>query len=114
MKLWTQALAQSTPKLYATEEIPLSDKVVTAKFFALASSWSWYVVEASEPDPNGDITFFGYVDSGGDNSEWGYFQLGELAALRWHSIPRVERDMHFRATRFAELFRETTTPQRKG
>ncbi|GMA65957.1 DUF2958 domain-containing protein [Alicyclobacillus fastidiosus] len=101
MKLWTAELAANTPALYETEQVRSEDKTVTAKFFALASAWTWYVVEASEEDR--EVLFFGYVDTGDECSEWGYFQLSELESLQWRGILRVERDLHFEPKSFGSL-----------
>ncbi|WP_054970258.1 DUF2958 domain-containing protein [Alicyclobacillus ferrooxydans] len=104
MELWTQEIAAQTPALYATEDVNLANKQITAKFFALGSGLTWYVAEA-ETQADGDVLFFGYVDHGGDAflSEWGYFTLNELTALQWWGIPRVERDLHFHAKPFYQI-----------
>ncbi|MFT4413218.1 DUF2958 domain-containing protein [Fredinandcohnia humi] len=102
LKLWTTALAESTPKLYETEQIPAEEKIVTAKFFSITSSHTWYVVEAEEQD--GDVLFFGFVDVGDWNSEWGYFSLSELESVNGlYRVPIIERDLYFNPTKFSEL-----------
>ncbi|GMA65632.1 DUF2958 domain-containing protein (plasmid) [Alicyclobacillus fastidiosus] len=103
MELWPASLAEITPDLYATEEVESEDKEVVAKFFALGSSLTWYVVEAQKLE-FGDVLFFGYVHTGDWNSEWGYFTLKELEQQRYlGGIPRIERDLHFEKKRFGEL-----------
>ncbi len=86
MKLLTKELIDKIPPLYAQEQ--LDDPWVYAKFFALGTSWSWYVLEF-----DGSDTFFGLVT--GFEDELGYISIKELESLKWNGIPRVERDLHF-------------------
>ncbi len=82
------------PKLYEQENN--SDPTVYCKFFALASSWSWYVLEFDGVD-----TFFGWVD--GSCPELGYFSLKELESLNWNGIPQIERDIYFEPTPLSKV-----------
>ncbi|MFD1676288.1 DUF2958 domain-containing protein [Alicyclobacillus fodiniaquatilis] len=75
---------------------------MVAKFFALGTGLSWYVVEAQKQE-NGDVLFFGYVDTGDYNSEWGYFSLYELEQLQYGAIPRVVRDLYFSRKKFSDI-----------
>lgn len=84
MTLLPDELAAELPALGATEHE--ADPLVRVKFFALASSWTWYVIEY---DPQQRL-FFGLVD--GFEKELGYFSLTELESLGW----RVERDLYFK------------------
>ncbi|WP_436664488.1 DUF2958 domain-containing protein (plasmid) [Alicyclobacillus acidoterrestris] len=104
MELWPKSLAEITPKIFDTEQVPENEKRVVAKFFALGTNLSWYVVEAQEL-AYGDVLFFGYgrMDSGHSDGHWGYFTLHELIRLRYMGIPQVERDLHFQSKRFADL-----------
>lgn len=107
LKLWTEELAEITPVLYTNEETPLEQMLVTAKFFALGTSWSWYVMEA-ERQPDDDVVFFGYVDTGDWCSELGYFTLNQLKEPRLYfgelgSIPAIERDLHFTSKPFGKI-----------
>lgn len=43
MKLLTKEIQQRIPPLYATEDVPLEDKICHVKYFA---HWRWYAVEA--------------------------------------------------------------------
>lgn len=70
-----QVVRRKTPALYATEAVPLADKLVVAHYFA--GGFDWYVVEADWT--TGEA--FGLVKHNGD-VEWGYFWLGELEAIR--------------------------------
>ena len=49
----------------------------------------------------GDFRFFGYVL--GFESEWGYFVLSELEAVRGPLNLPIERDLYFEPKRFSEL-----------
>lgn len=98
-KLLTKVIERATPALYGTEYVETKDKIVTAKYFALGTGWTWFMVELN-PE-TGEA--FGYVD--GEHGEWGYFNLNELAALRYDEmggIPRVERDKWWTPKTFAE------------
>ena len=101
MKLLTKALEARLPKLGATEDIPLREKRVICKFFALGTARSWYVLEG-ERQPDGDVLFFGLVK--GLETELGYFSLRELENLHLRgamdeqsigTTPLVERDLYF-------------------
>lgn len=100
MKLVTREIADRTPVLYATEEIPAEEKVVTAKFFC--GAFTWYMVEY---DP-GDKLAFGYVqnDASPFESEWGYFSIYEFDEYNnSHNFPLIERDLFFEPVKFKEL-----------
>ena len=101
MKLLTKALEARLPKLGATEDVPLREKRIICKFFALGTAWSWYVLEG-ERQPDGDVLFFGLVK--GLEAELGYFSLRELEKMQLDlalgdrslgTIPLVERDRYF-------------------
>jgi hypothetical protein len=93
MKLLTKAIIAKLPALYATEAVPLEQKVCIVKFFTPWSSWTWYALEG-DVQPDGDVRFFGRVD--GLESEWGYFTLRELESVRGKFGLKIERDLHFR------------------
>ena len=64
------------PPLYATEDVPLVDKIIHAHAFLGACDW--WIAEF-----DGDDTLFGYADLGDpDNAEWGYVSLVELSQIR--------------------------------
>jgi hypothetical protein len=102
MKLWSDNMAKQAklPKLYATENINLEDKVVVAKFFCSSSNYTWYVIEG-EKTKDGDWRFFGLVD--GAYKEYGYFLLSQLTSLMRGSFLLVERDKYFSPTKVSEL-----------
>lgn len=65
------------PRSYATEKIPIQDKLIHLHFFIGGSDW--YVAEFDGYD-----IFFGFVVINGDYecAEWGYFSLSELRELK--------------------------------
>jgi len=91
MVLLPSEIVKNVPKLYETENERLEDKMARVKLFLPATAWTWYVMEY-----DGNDTCFGYVDSGTDGSEYGYFSLKELSELRTSSGFRVERDIFFK------------------
>ena len=118
MVLMTKALAAQFPKLYSTEKVPLKDKVVIAKFFhPMAGNMTWY---ATEYDPKEQI-FFGYVDTGDYNSEWGEFSLVEMNELKVKGLG-MERDLYFKPQKISQVSglqdrfstKEEDTPVSKG
>ena len=88
MMLLTQELRRQFPKIDATEETPLAEKKVIAKFFTPDSNWTWYAVKF-----DGEDLFWGLVD--GFEKEWGYFSLRELASARGPLRLPIERDLYF-------------------
>ena len=91
MKLLTKEIMKKLPKLYATENIELLDKVVICKFFNPCGVGTWYAIEGQEED--GDFIFFGLVDL--HEKEFGYFSLNELQAIKLPFGLSIERDIHF-------------------
>jgi hypothetical protein len=91
MKLLTEEIKKRLPKLYATESIPLKDKVCVCKFFTPWTYWTWYVVEGS-PREDGDWLLWGYVE--GHENEWGYFLLSEMEEIRGPAGLKIERDLY--------------------
>jgi hypothetical protein len=100
-KLLTAKILKQLPPLYATENVPVADKVVVVKFFTMFSNWTWYAVEF-----DGDDLFFGLVD--GLEREWGYFSLRELRSIGYMSgnqfVPTIERDLYFEPKTVKEIF----------
>ena len=90
MVLMTKELAKQFPKLYSNEKIPEGDRMVIAKFFHPLSHQTWY---ATEYDPDEEL-FYGYVDTGDYDSEWGNFSLAEMQNLKVKGLG-MERDIHF-------------------
>ena len=93
-------IAQNIPALYATERLPLAEKTVQLKWFTPWSNWTWWVIEY---DP-ADRIAWGIVS--GHETEWGYFSLDELQAVRGPGGLTVERDLHFSPCMVADLVRK--------
>ena len=94
MKLLTKAQIARLPKLYETEHIPLSEKMVRAKLFHPVSQWTWYVIEYDGVD-----ICWGLVV--GHENEFGYFSLQELSQVNV-GLP-IERDMYFKPTQVQDF-----------
>ena len=71
-----ERLAKIT-KLYATENIPLKDKLIYLHFFIADSDW--YIAEY-----DGEDLFWGYAVLNNDyvNAEWGYISFSEMKAIK--------------------------------
>ena len=95
----TQEILASLPKLYATEDVPLADKVAVCKFFDPCGSYTLYAVEYDGRD-----TFFGWVD-GCPEPELGYFSLSEMESVRGPLGIGIERDLHFKPAKLAEVMK---------
>ena len=106
MKLLTKEIVKNLPALYSQEKI--EDPLVVLKFFVPWNSWTWYVTEGSQVcgecgmydcnDPAHTVTprdwmFFGLVE--GQETEMGYFSLGELEGIRGPAGLKIERDLHW-------------------
>ena len=124
MQLMTKEIASRLPALYATEQTPVEAKVVQVKYFG-GGRGTWLAVEgerqcqhcgrteAEHTDPAlctylEDWLFFGFVVSplGEDCDEWGYFNLSELAAVRFPPLGLpIERELYFTPKPFSEVRR---------
>jgi len=98
MVLFPKDLAAQFPKTYSTEKVPEADKVVIAKFFHPLSHQTWYAVEYNPQDRE----FFGYVDTGDQDSEWGYFSLDEMQDTAKGGL-HFERDLYFTPKKISEV-----------
>src|SRR5437763_16878759 len=85
--------AARIPRVYATEHIPLDDKLLHLHYFTAACDW-WI----AEYDPESGRAF-GYACLNGDarNAECGAIDLTELEAVRVGPV-MVQRDLHWTAT----------------
>lgn len=86
MKLLTDEICRSLPKLYACERT--KDPVIQVKFFAPWTNWTWFAMEF-----DGEDLFFGLVQ--GFEEELGYFSLSELESVRGPGGLTIERDLYF-------------------
>jgi len=100
-KLLTKAIEKKLPALYATENVPLEQKVAVVKFFTPDSNWTWYGLEY---DPK-TRTFFGWVV--GHEKELGYFSLDELESARGPMGLPIERDKWFSPTPLGQLMKQS-------
>ena len=100
MQLLPAELEAQMPQLYTTENVPLEEKVIVAKFFTPDSNWTWFAVEGQRTK-NGDFLFFGLVH--GFEKEWGYFTLGELQELHGPMGLSVERDASFTGKKIKDI-----------
>jgi hypothetical protein len=94
MKLLTEEIRRRLPALYATEKD--KDPIIQVKFFTPWSNWTWYATEF-----DGEDSFFGLVE--GFETEWGYFSLSEIEAIRGPGGLCIERDLYFEPRPVSEL-----------
>ena len=79
------------------------------------SHQTWY---ATEYDPEEQI-FYGYVDTGDQDSEWGNFSLAEMQDLKVKGLG-MERDIHFTPQKIGNVsglqdrFKTTPEPEVRG
>jgi hypothetical protein len=97
MKLMTKELEKIIPKLYATEDIKLEEKVVYAKFFTPDANWTWWVLEYDKDEK----ICFAMVH--GHERELGYVSITELESVRGPLGLNVERDMSFKPTKYKDI-----------
>ena len=76
------------PRLYETEDVPLSEKVIRMHCFL--GGCDWYLAEY-----DGQDLFFGYAVLNGDwqLGEWGYISLSELKSIKVGPGIEVDRDL---------------------
>lgn len=102
LALFRKALAlRGTPPLYSQENI--SEKQAAVKFFDPCSQWTWYATEW-----DGTNRCFGYVI--GHETEWGYFNLRELALHRGRLGIGIEVDVFFKPQKVPEKEYNPTSP----
>ena len=97
MKVLPDELRARIPALYSQENEV--DPIVYAKFFPPGTAWTWYVTERGPQED--DYLFFGFVV--GLESEFGYFLLSELEAVRAQLGFQVERDLSFHEGRLTDV-----------
>ena len=95
-ELMTKELEEVLPKLYATEDIKVNNKILQIKYISVKSNWEWYLVEY---DKETKIAF-GYIK--GFENEWGYFSLKELEEINDECLSII-RDKTFQKIEFIEL-----------
>lgn len=93
MKLVTKELAKKLPRLYETEHMPFEKVTAYIKLFHPSSDLTWYVTEY-----DGNDKFYGMVENGSGETEFGYFSLAEMSQpMGPYKLP-VERDLYFEPT----------------
>ncbi len=102
MELLPADIRSQIPALYSQEET--KDPIVYVKFFSPSSNWTWYVTEF-----DGEDLCFGLVK--GFETEWGYFSLQELQAVRDPLGLPIERDLHFKPTPLSQIQKQAEMPQ---
>ena len=95
----SEELLNQVPRMYATERVPLKEKIIYLHFFFGACDW--YVAEY-----DGEDLCFGYAVLNDDmeNSEWGYFGMAELKDISIHGL-EVDRDLYWKPTPAGEIER---------
>lgn len=88
MRLLTEEVRKSLPRLYANESKPAGEALAVVKFFCPWSNWTWWATEF-----DGEDLFFGLVE--GFEKELGYFSLSELEGIAGPGGLAIERDVHF-------------------
>jgi hypothetical protein len=90
----TAAMLKTIPALYATEDVPCTDKTLFAHFFY--GDHDWYIAEL---DPETGRAF-SYCP--GFLGEWGYVNIIEMEAVVG-AMTIIERDLYFTPTTTREL-----------
>ncbi|MFH2064738.1 MAG: DUF2958 domain-containing protein [Pseudomonadota bacterium] len=95
----TKEQLSKIPKLYATDFIPVKDKLIYLHFFI--GGCDWYVAEY-----DGDDRFFGYVVLHDDhiNAEWGYFLLSSLKSFQVGGL-EIDCDLYWKIRPASEIER---------
>lgn len=107
MKLLTQVLKKQIPPLYSTEDVPLGDKTVVAKFFTPWGSYTFYCIEGQEEDD--DFIFWGIV-TGMAEDEFGYSSLKEMESVRGFGGLGIERDLYWTPTAIRDILKMKQSP----
>lgn len=90
---------EKLPRLYATEDVELSEKTVHLHFMYGVGSYDWWIFEY---DPT-DKLFFGWVNlNDPDNAECGYISLQELLDLRAGAF-EVDHDLYWKPRAFGTI-----------
>ena len=104
MMLLTKEIKKAAPPLNSTEDVPIGDKTVVAKFFDPTGRYTFYMMEY---DPEQRLAF-GWVVSpiSPDYDELGYASIDVLEGVRGAFGLGIERDMYFSPKPFRELAHE--------
>ncbi len=100
----TDAERESIPSLYETEDVPLDDKIVHARYFVRNGVGEWYIFELEQGDETRRLAF-AMCDLG--YAELGYVDLIALESLRVElsdgSVAIVERDFAWKPRPWSEV-----------
>ena len=88
MKLFTKAILNALPQLYANDGKKPEDVKVPLKLFNPSGAGTWYITEYSPETNEG----YGLCDLG-YGGEMGYVSISELQALRLPFGMGIERDI---------------------
>ena len=108
----TKAIEQAAQKQYPKGSD--MEQQIVAKFFDPTGSWSWFVMNQDPEDPDylWGIVSLGTLDSAlvdGYEVEMGSFSLSELQAVKGPLGLGIERDLYFKPTTAAEVWKKLTT-----
>jgi len=96
------------PRLYQTENTPISDKAHPSPFFI--GSCDWFIAEY-----DGDDLIFGFAVLGGDwqNAEWGYISFNELKDVRAHGVLHVDCELehYWKVRKSSEVLEDYAPPE---
>lgn len=92
--MWNEPSRQtlnSLPKLYATEEIPLKEKLIQLHFYI--GNTDFFIIEY-----DGKETFWGFAILNNDYqmAEFGYIDFQELRSIRTNGWHEIECDLHWK------------------
>ena len=98
-KLMTNELGKKIPSVGAHENVEDTDSVIAiAKLFSPYNCWRWYITEWNAETG----LCFGLVE--GFETEWGYFDLTELAETTvFGDVPAIERDLYWEPKTIGEI-----------
>lgn len=88
MKLFTKAILNALPQLYANDEKSADETKVPLKLFNPCGAQTWYITEYS-PEEN---LAYGLCDLG-YGGEMGYISIEELESLKLPFGLKIERDI---------------------
>ena len=100
MKLLTEEIKQTLPKLYSQDENP--DPMVPVKYFTPDSSWTWFILEGSQQEDGDWLFFCKAVSHLCPEGELGYVTLSELEQVRGSLGLGVERDLYWTPKKLSE------------
>ena len=96
MELLPKEIEIKLPKMYETEKIECSKKILHVRYISIFSDWEWYLCEYDRTSK----TAFGFVK--GMEDEWGYFSIKEIEEINAENL-RIIRDESFTPRQFGEL-----------